>query len=62
MQIIGSVPGFELPIVRLEGKWKMSQNRSQADRLGTMAGLSASVDPQDQAVAAIMQALEMERR
>ena len=57
-----AIVGLRLTVRRLEGKWKMSQNRSQADRLGTMAGLSASADPQDQAVAAIMQALEMERR
>ena len=40
----------------------MIQNRSQADRLGTLAGLSVSADPEDQAVAAIMRALEGERR
>jgi len=40
----------------------MIQNRSQADRLGTMTGLSASADAKDQAVAAIMWALELEQR
>jgi transcriptional regulator len=56
------IVGLRLPVRRLEGKWKMSQNRSQADRLGTLAGLSASADPEDQAVAAIMRTLEGERR
>jgi transcriptional regulator len=56
------IVGLRLPVHRLEGKWKMSQNRSQPDRLGTLAGLSASADPEDQAVAAIMRALEGERR
>lgn len=31
--------GFELPIERLEGKWKMSQNRPEEDRAGVVAGL-----------------------
>ena len=57
-----AIVGLRLTVRRLEGKWKMSQNRSQADRLGTMAGLSVSADPEDQAVAAIMRALEGERR
>jgi transcriptional regulator len=30
--------GVEIPIVRIEGKWKMSQNRPEADRIGVVAG------------------------
>jgi transcriptional regulator len=30
--------GVEIPIARIEGKWKMSQNRPDADRLGVIAG------------------------
>jgi transcriptional regulator len=56
-----SIVGLRLSVERLEGKWKMIQNRPQADRLGTMAGLSASADPNDQAVAAVMRAVETER-
>jgi len=33
------IVGFELPIVRLEGKWKMSQNRTAEDRAGVVEGL-----------------------
>src|ERR1051326_6590395 len=36
-----AIVGFEIAITRLEGKWKMSQNRSTADRAGVVAGLSA---------------------
>ncbi len=36
----GSV-GFALSISRLEGKWKMSQNRPAEDRAGVIAGLEA---------------------
>ena len=31
--------GVEIPITRLEGKWKVSQNRPAADREGVVAGL-----------------------
>lgn len=31
--------GFRLPIARLEGKWKLSQNRPLADRIGVISGL-----------------------
>jgi transcriptional regulator len=30
--------GVEIPITRIEGKWKMSQNRPEADRTGVIAG------------------------
>jgi transcriptional regulator len=33
------IVGFALPIARLEGKWKMSQNRPAADRAGVVEGL-----------------------
>ncbi|MDI3309143.1 MAG: FMN-binding negative transcriptional regulator [Acetobacteraceae bacterium] len=35
------IVGFRLPIARLEGKWKMSQNRPEQDRAGVVAGLAA---------------------
>lgn len=30
--------GVEIPISRIEGKWKMSQNRTEPDRAGVIAG------------------------
>jgi transcriptional regulator len=33
------IVGFALPITRLEGKWKMSQNRPAEDRAGVVEGL-----------------------
>jgi predicted FMN-binding regulatory protein PaiB len=33
------IVGFELPIAKLEGKWKMSQNRPAEDRAGVVQGL-----------------------
>ncbi len=32
------IAGVEIPIERIEGKWKTSQNRSEADRLGVAEG------------------------
>ena len=35
---IRGIVGIEIPIARIEGKWKMSQNRNEADRAGVVAG------------------------
>lgn len=53
-QQMKAIVAVSLQIDRLEGKWKMSQNRSDADIAGVIHGLSASTQPQDQAVAAIV--------
>jgi transcriptional regulator len=37
--MLKGIVGFALPIVRLEGKWKMSQNRPAQDRAGVIDGL-----------------------
>jgi transcriptional regulator len=58
--MLKGIIGFELPIARLEGKWKMSQNRRDEDRRGVIAGLEAQADPQSAAIAAIMAARERE--
>jgi len=33
-----AIVGIEIPISKIEGKWKMSQNRPEADRAGVIAG------------------------
>ena len=48
------IVGVELTITRLEGKRKLSQNRTAVDRDGVVNGLSASVEAGDHAVAAVM--------
>ena len=48
------IVGLRLPITRIEGKRKMSQNRPEADRLGVATGLGASEKPQDREVAALI--------
>lgn len=48
------IVGLRLPITRIEGKRKMSQNRSEADRAGVAAGLATSDHSPDRAVAALI--------
>jgi transcriptional regulator len=45
------IVGLRLPITRLEGKRKLSQNRDAADRAGVAKGLAQSQRPNDRAVA-----------
>lgn len=39
--MIRGIVGVEIPIARIEGKWKVSQNRPEPDRLGVVEGLRA---------------------
>jgi transcriptional regulator len=48
------IVGIELRIDRLEGKWKLGQNRSQADRQGMLAGLERQCDAASIALAALI--------
>ena len=47
---LGAIVGIEIPLSSLVGKWKVSQNRSAADRAGVAAGLLRERD--DRALAA----------
>ncbi len=38
---IRGIAGLEIPIARIEGKWKVSQNRPERDRIGVSDGLAA---------------------
>ena len=40
-----AIVGFEIAIDRLEGKWKLSQNKEANDRQGVIAGLQSPEDP-----------------
>jgi transcriptional regulator len=48
------IVGLRMPIARLEGKRKMSQNRSAADRAGVAAGLAASDRASERAAAKLI--------
>jgi transcriptional regulator len=47
-----AIVGIEIPIMRIEGKWKMSQNRPEADRAGVIAGFR---ETGDEAIAALVE-------
>jgi transcriptional regulator len=48
------IVGLRMPITRLEGKRKMSQNRNEADRSGVAAGLAASERASDRDAARLI--------
>jgi transcriptional regulator len=54
-----AIVGVEIPISHLEGKWKVSQNRSAADRGGVVAGLNHEGA---EAVAALVDEDPLQRR
>lgn len=49
-----AVVGIEIPISKLMGKWKVSQNRSKADREGVAAGLGGMTGEAEQAMAGLV--------
>lgn len=48
--------GIEIEITRIEGKWKVSQNRSEADRQGVAEGLRFAQDDASQRMADLVDA------
>lgn len=55
------IVGLEIPIARLEGKWKMSQNRTAADRAGVIEGLGAEPDVEAAELAALIKERNREK-
>jgi transcriptional regulator len=49
--MLKAIVGFELELTRLEGKWKMSQNRPEIDRAGVVEGLRREGGEAEAAVA-----------
>jgi transcriptional regulator len=52
-----AIAGFHMPIARIDGKWKMGQNRSEADRRGVIAALAALDAPGAKATAEVMRSV-----
>jgi transcriptional regulator len=50
-----AIVGIEIPIDRIEGKWKMSQNQPAADRQGIVDGLRSQDDAGADAVARLVE-------
>ena len=42
---LNGIVGLEIAVTRMEGKWKMSQNRNPDDRTGVLNGLVQADDP-----------------
>jgi transcriptional regulator len=61
-----AIVGIEIEVTRVEGKFKLSQNRSAEDRTGVVRGLEADAtarrQPEAEATAQAMQAAEARRR
>ncbi|HZL21630.1 MAG TPA: FMN-binding negative transcriptional regulator [Polyangia bacterium] len=52
--LLTSIVGFEMPIERIEAKFKLGQNRSDADRAGAIANLERQALPGISALADLM--------
>ena len=55
------IVGIEIPIARITGKWKTSQNRPAVDRAGAAAGLRSSGDPAAAVMAELIVAMDPDR-
>jgi transcriptional regulator len=53
-QMLGAIVGIEIPLTRLRGKWKVSQNRPSADRDGVVTGLRGVKDSEAQAMSGLV--------
>lgn len=49
-----AIVGIEIPLTKLIGKWKASQNRSEIDRAGVVAALSQAPDADGLAMAELV--------
>ena len=56
--MLNGIVGIEIAVSRLDGKFKLSQNRPAADRPRIIAALERRADPESQAVAHLMQERE----
>lgn len=52
-KLLQAIVGFEMEIVRIEGKFKLGQGRSPEDQLGVIGQLMSSADPVAQALGAL---------
>jgi transcriptional regulator len=53
-QMLRAIVGIEIPVERLVGKWKISQNRAEADRLGVADGLATEPSADARAMAPLV--------
>lgn len=55
-QLVRAIVAFEIPVARLEGKWKVGQNREPVDRASAATRLAALGGEDATAIAALMNA------
>jgi transcriptional regulator len=64
--MLKAIVGIEIEVARVEGKFKLSQNRDAADRTGVVLGLESDAalarQPEADALAQAMQAVEQRKR
>jgi len=53
--LLNGIIGLELPIQRLEGKWKVSQNRTERDRNAVVEGLTRLNTPESLVMKALVE-------
>jgi transcriptional regulator len=53
-KMLGAIVAFEMPIERLQGKFKLSQNRQPKDREGAIKGLRQTGNAEAEEVARLM--------
>lgn len=60
--MVGGIVGLEVAVIRLVGKWKVSQNRPAQDRAGVVEGLSREGGEEAAAMAEMVRARSAESR
>src|SRR5450830_1746333 len=53
-KMISAIVGIEIPITKLVGKWKVSQNQPMQNRAGVVDGLLSGAQPNGAAMAALV--------
>ncbi|HBX55370.1 FMN-binding negative transcriptional regulator [Pseudomonas sp. UBA2684] len=56
--LLRAIVGFALPIARIEGKWKLSQNKDAQDFAGVQRGVAQSARPAERRLAEAMTTLK----
>lgn len=59
--MLSSIVGIEIPVRTMTGKWKLGQNRVEADRLGAIAGLRETEQPEAEVIANAMEQALLDR-
>ncbi len=55
-KMLAAIIGIEIPLTKLSGKWKVSQNRPEQDRLNIAAGLRMNTEQNAQSMATLVEA------